>query len=90
MVAVAVAASPLVVLMATGFYLNTSFADRRALRAIEAYCLRHGCTEATAFVNSRSSYGVRFRKNGVQYRGKCVTSPLATSIGWEKNDPAAL
>ena len=74
-------------LFALTLYANSEAAERAAWRAIEKECARLGCEDIDAFTNSRSSYGVWYRKGGTKYRGKCTVSPLG-KVTWLKNNPA--
>jgi len=75
------------VVFALAVYANSEAAERAAWRAIEKECARLGCEDVEAFTNSRSSYGVWYRKGGTKYRGKCTVGLLG-KVGWLKNDPA--
>ena len=89
-VIVAVFGIPVFALAAFGIFLNSDLGDRLAFRAIRRYCERHGCSQIEPFLNSRSSYGVSYVKNGSKLRGKCAVSPLGGRVLFEKNDPATL
>lgn len=80
---------PLVLLMVAGTYANSSHAENRALKLIEAECARLGCTDIEAFTNGRSSFGVHYRVNGKRYRGKCScwAGPVGKHVTWLNNDP---
>lgn len=81
---------PLALLMAAGLYANSPAAERRAWRRIRQECERQGCTDIEPFTNSRSSFGVRYRKDGGKHRGKCAVGLLDGKVHWEHGDPATV